>query len=189
MTITLREEKGSPLTHQEMDNNTKYLSGCLNMNAFLHIQDQKPQGTHGGTFTAGDWRTRDLNTVLTNTISGASLAANQITLPAGRYYVEASAPGYYCGRHQAKLRRITATAADILLGTCLIATQHSTANYAAAASARSTVSGTFQIGSDVVFELQHQCQTTQNTDFGVSANFTTEIYSDIRIWRVGESDE
>lgn len=86
MSISLRENKGSPLTHQEMDNNFKHLSGCLNMNSFLH------KGTHGGTFTAGAWRTRDLNTVLTNTISGASLSNNQITLPAGKYYVEASAP-------------------------------------------------------------------------------------------------
>ena len=97
--LILREEKGSPLTHQEMDNNTKYLSGCLNMNSFLHIQDQKPQGTNGGTFTSGAWRTRDLNTVLTNTITGASLADNQITLPAGKYYVEASAPAYQTFAH------------------------------------------------------------------------------------------
>ena len=47
--LTLREAKGSPLTHQEMDNNLKHVM----FPPFLHIQDQKPQGTSGGTFTAG----------------------------------------------------------------------------------------------------------------------------------------
>ena len=70
--FTLRKTKGSSLTHEEMDNNFEKSL----FPPFLHIQDQKPQGTYGGTFTAGAWRTRDLNTVLTNTITGASLAAN-----------------------------------------------------------------------------------------------------------------
>ena len=80
----------------------------------------KEQGTQGGAFTAGAWQTRDLNTVLTNTITGASLTANQITLPAGKYYVEASAP--CTGRanleivHVTRLHNITDT--DVLLEGC-----------------------------------------------------------------------
>lgn len=39
----------------------------------LHVQDQKTSGTLGGTFTSGAWRTRDLNTELTNEITGGGL--------------------------------------------------------------------------------------------------------------------
>ena len=56
-------------------------------NAFLHVRDEKAANTPGGTFTASAWQKRDLNTVKTNQISGASLASNQITLPAGTYHV------------------------------------------------------------------------------------------------------
>ena len=179
--ITLREEKGTQLTHQEMDENFKSVMGGHN---FLHIQDQKTQGTAGGTFTSGDWRTRDLNTVLMNTITGASLATNQITLPAGKYYIEASAPAFYVNGHQAKLRRITETASDILVGTaefCLVGT------ISGACTTKSRISGIFQISNEVVFELQHRCEMTK-TDNGLSsaAKITTEVYSDIRIWRIGE---
>ena len=51
----------------------------------LHMRDEKANGTQGGTFTSGSWYTRDLNTVVTNEINGASLSSNQFTLPAGDY--------------------------------------------------------------------------------------------------------
>ena len=177
--ITLREEKGTQLTHQEMDENFKSVMGGHN---FLHIQDQKPQGTHGGTFTSGAWRTRDLNTVLTNTITGASLAANQITLPAGKYYVEASAPAWGVRRHQAKIQRVSEIAATMLLGK---SRHHTGGSTPAVLDAR--VSGQFELDSEATIELQHRSQdTVNNSGFGVACNFTTEVYSDIRIWRIGE---
>ena len=40
------------------------------------------------------WNDRDLDTVVTNAIPGSSLAANQITLPAGTYDIEAYATVY-----------------------------------------------------------------------------------------------
>ena len=39
----------------------------------LHIQDQKTAAVDGGTFTSGARRTRDLNTEITNEISGSGL--------------------------------------------------------------------------------------------------------------------
>ncbi|MCK9324153.1 MAG: hypothetical protein M0P69_01515 [Bacteroidales bacterium] len=41
----------------------------------LIVNDTKPNNTAGGTFTSGAWRTRDLNTEVYNTISGALLGA------------------------------------------------------------------------------------------------------------------
>jgi hypothetical protein len=61
--------------------------------SLLHIRDQKASGTPGGSAVAGV-QARSLNTVVTNTIAGASLSANQITLAAGTYDVEAFAPAW-----------------------------------------------------------------------------------------------
>lgn len=44
-------------------------------------------GVTGGSATIGAWTTRALNTTIVNTITGASLATNNITLPVGKYLV------------------------------------------------------------------------------------------------------
>ena len=77
----------------------------------MHVQDQKPSGTDGGASVAGD-NPRDLNTVLTNEIVGASLSSNEITLPAGKYWVDAESPMY--GADQSKVN-IVSSAGDTLL--------------------------------------------------------------------------
>lgn len=145
---------------------------------FLNIEDQKAAGTAGGSFTSGAWRTRDLNTVKTNEITGASLAANQITLPAGTYYCEWSCPAYGTSIntvHKTKLRNIT-DSSDIIIGTA----------ERTAAQTRSIGSGRFTIGVSKVIELQHRISTTRNTDgFGQTAGFAVvEVYSSIKIWKV-----
>ena len=48
--------------------------------ALLHVRDEKATNTGAGASSAGTTHTRDLNTVVTNEISGASLGSNQITL-------------------------------------------------------------------------------------------------------------
>jgi hypothetical protein len=147
----------------------------------LHLRDEKAAGTSGGTFTAGSWLTRDLNTVVTNEIAGAGLAANQITLPVGTYYIEASAPARTVNTHQAKLRNVT-NSTDDLIG------MSETAGTAAAIQSRSFVFGRLSVtGSSKTFELQHRCQTTRTIDgLGNAANHgLTEIHSDVRIWKVG----
>ena len=90
-------------------------AAALSTNNLLHIQDQKTSGTQGGTFTAGAWQTRVLNTELTSTIAEASLSANQITLPAGDYYLEAAAPAFRVDMHVVRIQNIT-DASTILSG-------------------------------------------------------------------------
>jgi hypothetical protein len=143
---------------------------------FLHVQDQKASGTASGTFTSGAWQTRVLNTVLTNTIPGASLASNQILIPAGTYYLEAFACGYNCDQHKAKIRRITATAADLLIGLGEFPDFQSLAQ----------VFGRFTVEIDVAIELQHRCTTTSATrGFGMECTYSVvEVYADVQIWRI-----
>lgn len=63
----------------------------------FHAVDQKPTGVDGGTSIAGV-QTRILNTVKENSIAGASLTSNLITLPAGRYKIKAKAPTFRSDR-------------------------------------------------------------------------------------------
>ncbi len=53
--------------------------------------DQRADGTNGGGVTTGSWLQRTLQTTISNTIDGANLAGNVITLPTGNYLVFATA--------------------------------------------------------------------------------------------------
>ncbi|OPY07264.1 MAG: hypothetical protein A4E68_01946 [Syntrophaceae bacterium PtaB.Bin095] len=140
------------------------------------VADEKSKGTHGGTFTSGAWRTRDLNTIRYNTISGASLNSNQVTLPAGTYIVMGSAPALQVTEHQAILYNTTASA-DLIIGTSEI-----TNNSASYAVTRSVLCGGFTLAIPSVLELRHYCNYTKSTDgFGRAMNITTEVYSQLYI--------
>lgn len=157
---------------------------ALSPNSFtklLHVEDQKAANTAGGTFTAGADQTRTLNTSVSNAISGASLASNQITLPAGTYYIDASAPGVLCGVHRAWLYNTTATATT-RLGTS------ETSNTSGNMSLRSRITGLFTLSVSSVLEIRHRCSSTSATNgFGLPANFNSEveIYTTAMFWRVG----
>lgn len=59
----------------------------------LHVTEIQNSGVNSTTDpTAHIFATTSLNTVLTNEISGASLAANVISLPAGTYFISARIP-------------------------------------------------------------------------------------------------
>jgi len=148
----------------------------------LHVQDQKPSGTDGGDFNAGAWRTRDLNTIVTNEI-GASLGGNLITLLQGEYYIEASAPAALCGHHMARL--FDSTSASVLLSGTSAYTL-STVN----GVSRSFLSGRFSSGGGPIdLFLEHRCEVTRANDgfgFATGDAFTVahETYSDVKIWQL-----
>lgn len=72
------------------------------MDQNMVVCDQKATGVTAGASLAAT-QDRTLNTVRYNTIPGASLAANTITLPAGIYKFRAKAPGYACNATQLML--------------------------------------------------------------------------------------
>lgn len=69
--------------------------------------DQKASGTSGGNPTAAAWTTSTINTQISNSISGASLATNQITLPTGSYLVDFSRTFYATRRSKLRFRSVT----------------------------------------------------------------------------------
>ncbi|TGE04621.1 hypothetical protein [Hymenobacter fodinae] len=153
--------------------------GQANSAPLLHMQDQKTSGTNGGTFSSGSDQTRTLNTIITNSISGASLAGNQITLPAGTYDVRGLVPAFRVDAHRAKLYNVT-DGADVLVGQ---------AAYSGAASgyatSNSNVNGRFTINAQKVFEIRHRCSGGQiNIGYGIAGAFGTEVYTDVEIRKV-----
>jgi hypothetical protein len=132
-------------------------------------------GNASGNFVTGAYRQRTLNTLVRNNI-GASLASNQITLPAGTYFAEWSAPAYQVGIHKTRLQNIT-DATTIALGTAESAQNSSTS--------RSVGSVYFTIATSKVIEIEHRANNTQNTNgFGPAATFgDNEIFAEIRIWK------
>lgn len=147
--------------------------------AFLILQDQKASGTNGGTFTSGAWRTRDLNTIVFNSIgSGFGLAANQITLPIGTYLINASAPADEVDFHKTRLQNIT-NGTTVVLGTSEIC---SSADFT---QTRSILVGAFTTTVSNVFEIQHRCLTTRATfGLGRPGSFDTEVYTVANIWKI-----
>jgi hypothetical protein len=149
---------------------------------YLNYQDQKAQNTAGGTFTSGAWRTRTLNTEVADTGGYGTLASNQITLTAGTYLISASAPAYLISaRHQTRLQNVTA-GTTLLIGTSVYAPTIS----ANTVMTRSEIHGVFTVAAGQALEIQHICQATEATDgFGAAANFTTEVYTVVELWKIG----
>jgi hypothetical protein len=145
---------------------------------YILLQDQKAQNTEGGTFTSGAWRTRDLNTEVTDTGGNCSLSSNQFTLAAGTYEIWAAVPGFNVYRHQARLQNVTA-------GTTLLTGSSETAGATDTTVTRSFVVGRFTVAGSQALEIQHQCQQTMATQgFGVANNFTTEVFTTVVLRRV-----
>lgn len=146
-------------------------------NAML-VQDQKASGTQGGSSSAGTV-TRTLNTVVLNTITGASLASNQITLPAGTYDIWATAPAVSSNHHRTHLYNITDAAIELL------GTSQSTAS-ADTVSTLGPTTGQITIAGTKVFELRHFIQTAKAT-FGLGVrtqDSNVEVYAEVFIRKV-----
>lgn len=145
-----------------------------------HFRDVKSSGTVGGTLTAGAWNTRTINTSETNDISGASLAANQITLPAGTYFISAAAVAHDVGKHRLRLYDVTNNAV-LLQG---FNAQSGTINDLTSIA---EVKGIFTFTSSRVIRLEHYITTSSSTrDAGDPSSLAgiSEVYSDIVIWKV-----
>lgn len=146
---------------------------------YVNVQDQKAANTAGGTFTAGSFTTRTLNTIVNDTAGIASLASNQVTLPPGTYRCLIRAPGRAVNRHKAKLVNIT-TSTDLLIG-C-----NGYSNNTNGDNNYSEIVGRFTLTNASALEVQHRCETTGTTNgLGVESNFgITEIYTVAEFWKI-----
>jgi hypothetical protein len=146
---------------------------------YILIRDEKASGTQGGTFTAGSWVTRDLNTEVKDTNNLSSISSNQITLAPGTYRANILVPAVGVSSHRAKLYDVTSSS-DLLMGTSVYtADSIAVQNY-------SVIAGEFTLTETSVLEIRHQGSVTSATSgFGYMANYgTNEIYTVVELWKV-----
>jgi hypothetical protein len=149
-----------------------------NVSTFFIVQETQANGTDGGTFTWGAWRTRALNTTQVNTISGASLGSNQVTLPAGTYRINGQAQAYKANRHACRLYSVTSSA-TLLIGVSAYA---SATNLVATSS---NIVGVFTLGVTTIIELQHRTGNNDSDGLGIATSYgERELYSYLEIEKI-----
>ena len=149
----------------------------------MHVQEKYTNGTSAGTITAGAFRTRVLNSVIKNDISGASLSSNRVTLPAGDYYIDLSSIiDIGTATFAVKTRIYDVTNATTLingegLGAGLTAgtRQYLTAN----------AKGFVTVASPIEIEVQHYCSVNGSFGSATSLGGIDEIYANLIIKKIG----
>jgi len=143
---------------------------------YIKISDVKTSGTSGGTFNAGAWQTRDLNTTDSDVNNLSALAGNQITLEPGTYVAYITCPAWTVNGNQSRLRDVT-NSVTVLLGTN---------EQGVNSTSRSVISGLFTISSQTVFEVQHRCQSSKAFNgFGFALSWANEVYTSAEFRKIG----
>ena len=138
----------------------------------IHVREEYGQNVVAPS--AGSGAARVLNTVLSNSIAGASLASNQVTLPAGTYDVEATAILLVTGTsHRIKVFNVTDNA-PVAIGT----TGYSGPNqYSDGIPSRAI--GRFTIAAAKVFEVRHYGNSAgggQSPSDGSNATYAEALF-------------
>lgn len=143
-----------------------------------YLKDVKPSGTAGGTFTAGAWQTRTLNTVEGDS-SFVSLSGNQFTLGPGKYEIEASVPAFRTSRHKARIYNVTNSNSE-LIGSSAFTTSLYEIN------TNSEVGGVITLSTTNTFKVEHYGeQSFTNNGFGVQSSFgVPEVYTQVKITKL-----
>lgn len=140
-------------------------------------------GVDGGTFTNGAWRTRALTVEVVDANAIGTLAANQVTLAAGRYRFRARATSYRVGPTRLQLYNATAAAAITTSADMSMFDEIGDDN----ANIVSEASGEFTLAVTSAVEVQHICTTTNADDgFGRACNLGSleECYVRLELWKV-----
>lgn len=131
--------------------------------SYALIADVKASNAEGGAFTSGAWRTRDLNTEISDADSIVSISSNQFTLGAGSYLIKWSANAYRVASHQTRLYNATISAN----------VQHGSSNYSAStglAAPDSIGAARITLSGSTVFEIQHRSYSSKSSNgFGIGA--------------------
>lgn len=146
--------------------------------SYAVVTDQKANGTDGGTFDNGAWRVRDINTEKFDPDSIVSISGNEITLVAGTYYIEVSAPSYGTTRHMAKIYSISSPSEDWF-------GENAFAHGSHYATTHSFVRARIVCSSARTIGIAHRCETSRGTTgFGIACGFgNVETYTIVKIFK------
>ena len=73
------------------------------------VHDSGTSTTYFGTYTTGAWRTRDIDTEVSDEDGIVTISSNQFTLQAGNYRIRYGATSYTVDKHALRLRNVTDT--------------------------------------------------------------------------------
>lgn len=150
------------------------------INNALTVLDTRSSGTDGTSLTGGSYNTREFQVEL-NTISGASVGSNQITLPAGLYYIDASAASGPTGSTASYTERLRlynlTTGSTAKRG---LSFSHTSDDDDAVVEMK----GVFSLASTSVLELQHYISTNGQAGRAVNDG-EAEEYLQATIFKVG----
>jgi hypothetical protein len=151
-------------------------SGLQDTRGVFHIQHTVAPGVNAGSTTGGVWNTGPLNTVKTNTMTGASLDTvnNTFTLPAGKYRLQGFRGLFYANAYATRIWNITDSKTE-LLGMNGYADQGDGYN-----SEHIPFQGIIEIDAPKVFRVEVYCQSAYaDTGWG----FNTNTYGgEDRVW-------
>ncbi len=143
----------------------------------IYIKDIKPSGTHGGSCdpAQGFNQVRDLNSVSGDT-SFASVAGNSITLAAGTYDIDITAPAYLDGFHKAILANATT-------GEVMIIGSNARSHNVSGGMEASRIIGVITIAEPTSLVVKHRCAVAQvSIGFGAATSFgVDEVYTQVKI--------
>lgn len=147
---------------------------------YMKVSERQPSGTTGGTSVTAGYQTRVLNTVEVNTITGASLSANSVTLPSGTYKFKGRAPAQLTF-HKALLNNTTDATFP---GN---GSNASTGSGTGGPISDSVFSGQFTIAASKSFSIRHYT-VTGNATTGLGAAISIagqlEVFSELEFERI-----
>ena len=166
---------GEVLTAASLNANFSFAAG----GGFAMFNESQASATDGGTFTSGAWQKRTLNTTVSNTITGCSIASSVITLPAGTYIIQGTTP-WWGSVLEVQPRFQNTTDSISYLG------QGGYGTGGVGMAFGGYVEAIFTITGSKNFELQHRCaQTTASNGLGIGANFgVSTIFSTLCIEKI-----
>jgi len=214
-------------TETNLRGNTETSSGFES--PYIEVIDQKAEDVPGGSFDGQDavvgqyanWTSRDLTDVIRNDFATSITAGGididvdvprvdtgdpgddftgEITLEAGTYYIEASAPAFRVNEHVARLADTTdasgVNAATVVMGSSEYACDpsiwvtdsvpgHSHPVTGETTQTRSNIRGRFSLQSQRTLEIQHRCATTEATSgLGSAADFyeSSNVFTQLQLW-------
>lgn len=169
----------SGVGYLKLTNGTPQL--IANLLPIMILEDQKPYNAAGGSAVSG-LNNRDMNTVVYNDITGASLDAitGIFTVPAGKHLIRASAPASRVDSHQLLL-------SDITNSIIYDGTEEATTTVVSTTSFLETP---VTLSAPAQFRLISDCRVAQ-TVYGLggysttTANTRPNVYSRVTIQQIG----
>ncbi len=140
-----------------------------------------PTAGNGGTAVSAAWTKRSMTNITCEGLTGVTLSSGSISLPVGRYYIDAYSAFYGIAKY-ARARIVKNTSTPVIDGTTI---------YMLAVTGHSRASGYVNMEAPGTIDLQYYYGTTNsgNNDLGIGVGAGDDIVSTIYIKKISSTPE